>query len=151
MEPSQNANERFYLGAFIILDCTVEKGAAALRGYQLAKTNRYWKCTLTSGGTINQRGRWPLSVPQITVMKPPVSHESNTNFKEETTAHKEENLDIVSSRGYCAIKDPRLEWQKYPRYQSINQMLYKARKVCLCSNSSTIVEADVAMCSKYLH
>lgn len=60
--------------------------------------------------------------------------------------NKEENLDIVSSQGYCAIKDPRLEWQKYPQCQSINQMLYKERKVCLCSNSSSIVEADVAIC-----
>lgn len=53
--PDKDANERFiYLWVLIILDCTAVRGAAALRGYQLAKNNHYWKCTLTSTGTINQ-------------------------------------------------------------------------------------------------
>lgn len=80
--PDKDANERFiYLWVLIILDCTAVRGAAALRGYQLAKNNHYWKCTLTSTGTINQRSCWAPLGPQITVMKAPVVHEGNTNFE----------------------------------------------------------------------
>lgn len=150
----KNANEHFiYLWLLIILDCTVEKGAAALRGYQLAKNNRYWKCTLTSRGTINQRSRWPRLVPQITVMKAPVSHEGNTNFKEEeTTRHKknkEENLDIVSSQGYYAIKDP--DWSGR---NTTNSKYSKKKEKCVYvqtdkrnhSEVSEVLEADLAIC-----
>lgn len=42
--------------------------------------------------------------------------------RQQDIKNKEENLDIE------AIKDPRLEWQKYPQYQ----ILQKERKVCLC-------------------
>lgn len=80
--PDKNANEHFiYLWVLIILDCTAVRGAAALRGYQLAENNHYWKCTLTSTGTINQQSRWPPLGPQITVMKAAVIHEGNTNFE----------------------------------------------------------------------